>query len=94
MTRMTLAGTSRIVSARKALRTIRLAIVAGSVVLFGAAFAAARASHPAQSTPTSSGDSSAASTFSDGEDDQSLGFGGGSIGPSTRAAPSFGTRSS
>ncbi len=96
---MTTTGASRIMSARRALRAARIAIVAGSAVLFGATFAAARASHPAHASSTSSGDSSAestsvASTPAGEEEDGSFGFGSGSIGPSTNATPSFGTSSS
>jgi hypothetical protein len=94
MAGMTTTGTSRIVSARKSLGRIRVAVVAGSIVLFGAAFAAARASHPAQATSSSSGDSGAASTFGDQQDDGGFGFGAGSIGPSSGGSSSFGTRSS
>jgi hypothetical protein len=84
-------ATTRIETAKRHLRTVRIAVAAGSVALFGGTVVAARASHAASGTtpqPVNAGFDDDAEGANDFE------FGDGSIGPSQDAVPSLQSRSS
>jgi hypothetical protein len=82
---------SRLESVKRQLHTVRVAVAAGSVVLFGGVAMAARASHAASSSSPQPVD---APVVGDAEESHDFDFGDGSIGPSYDATPSLRTGSS